>query len=309
MSFVTTQLAVGHDYVFNADYGWEGPGAVLGMKTWSNDNLAVSLSSDWVYNGAQSLMMEETPLEGTPQAYVAFIENLEEGDIITASFYVFDTIPGGSSNGFVSGRIWAHYANSGDIDSYEGSAGGNYTYSQGIGWEQISHEWIFEAETPVSRDALVIEARIYSAEGSSTLWLDELSVEVQSDNPDIVITTPRDVFPDCLYLETDAQAGEESLFTVIGGEPGKAVVVLADFDMGYFVFDDGDWCVDFGLDIPSPTVAQQQVVIQGILDGSGSLSQTQFIPPHLSGQYIYFQAAQRGTCPETCMSNVVSIDL
>ncbi len=125
------------------------------------------------------LSSEDTPralklIDGggsTPQAFVAWINGLSTGDQVTASFWVYDTTPGGSP----SGRIWGHYTNDDtDITSYAGSASGNYDYSDGSGWSKLEWTWTFDADT--DRTGLVVEARPYGGSGGDTIYVDSLSV-------------------------------------------------------------------------------------------------------------------------------------
>lgn len=150
-------------------YGWEdGVGTVMG----SYGNLANEANvTDFVYAGAHALYMQESPLGGTPQAYVAFIENCQHGDVIDASFFGFDDTPGASP----SFRIWGHYALTGDINAYEGSAAGNETYSEGTGWESTSWSWLFDSDLD-TRDALVVEYRLYSNAEFQEYWADNVEV-------------------------------------------------------------------------------------------------------------------------------------
>ncbi len=84
------------------------------------------------------------------------------GDEVTASFNGWDSTPDASP----SMRIWGHWAANDDITSYAGSAGGNNTYTDGSGWNEVSHTWT----VPDPQDdefALVIEARLYSYPSTS----------------------------------------------------------------------------------------------------------------------------------------------
>lgn len=166
-------------------YGWEdGVGTVLG----SFGNLVNPINqSATVNSGNYALQVTEEPHSSTPQAFLAFVEGLTDGDIIDASFFGYDTTPGASP----SLRIWAHYAVSGDVSSYAGSAGGNLDYTDGTGWSQVSHSWTFDSDGG-ARDALVIEARLYSTPstdpaGSTDYYIDDLSVTAPST---ATITTP-----------------------------------------------------------------------------------------------------------------------
>ena len=149
-------------------YGWEESSTVLAVYGNGNPDLEYTTP---VYAGSQSLEFYESPLGGTPQAIICWIQNLDEGDTVAASFYVYDDTPGSSP----SGRIWGHYnVDYSDPSNYDGSAGGNSTYSSGIGWEQLSFEWTIDADS--LHAGLMIEGRIYSSSEFDTLWFDQMEV-------------------------------------------------------------------------------------------------------------------------------------
>ncbi len=151
-------------------YGWENGETILGMYP-DGEVIATNVGApDPVLSGLRSLKLEDASPSSTPQAYVAWISGLTDGDIVTASFYCYDTTPDVEP----SGRIWGHYVN-GAIDAYAGSAGGSSAYSTGIGWEQLSYSWTFDSDGG-TRDGLVIEARTYSTAGV-IVWIDDLMVE------------------------------------------------------------------------------------------------------------------------------------
>lgn len=148
-------------------YGWEEDYTVLGID---GNGVATLEYSTPVYSGSQSLEFYETPLGGTPQAYVCWIQNLSDGDTVAGTFYVYDDTPSASP----SGRIWAHW-NDDPVDPtiYSGSASGNTEYSAGTGWSALSWEWtVVDGHT-----GLMIEARIYSSNEFDTIWVDEMTVE------------------------------------------------------------------------------------------------------------------------------------
>ncbi|MCK5840788.1 MAG: hypothetical protein KAH31_01360, partial [Candidatus Sabulitectum sp.] len=149
-------------------YDWDGTSDTV-LYVYGNG--IATIETDTVHSGTQSLRFEEDPLSGTPQACVAWIRDLADGDVVTASFWVYDVTPAASP----SGRIWGHWNDSADPDSvtnYDGSAGGNSTYSSGAGWDQLEWEWtVADGHT-----GLIIEARIYSSTGANVLWFDDLSI-------------------------------------------------------------------------------------------------------------------------------------
>ncbi len=166
------------------NYGWENNGTILG--SYGNLSAAANVASGtdpigpttvMPHGGSAMLQVTESPHSGTPQGYIAFVENLVDGDSVTASFWGWDQTPGASP----SLRIWAHWAQSGDVTSYEGSAGGSPDYTAGTGWSQLTWTWTLDTTANPTADALVVEVRLYStpSEGdfSTDYWIDDLQVE------------------------------------------------------------------------------------------------------------------------------------
>ncbi len=149
-------------------YDWDGTSDTV-LYVYGNG--IATIASDFVHSGTQSLNFEEDPLSGTPQACVAWIRDLVDGDEVTASIWVYDSTPVGDNP---KGRIWAHWNDHVDPDSvenYNGSASGNGDYSI-EGWSQLEYTWtVADGHT-----GLVIEARIYSGADANILWFDDLSI-------------------------------------------------------------------------------------------------------------------------------------
>jgi hypothetical protein len=170
-------------------YGWENGGTILGSYgNLVGDSNVTGPQTGYcggcpggVYScpgaseGQRYLHVRESPHSGTPQAYLAWITNLAQGDIVDASFNGYDVTPGASP----SLRIWAHYTTSGDIEDYQGSAGGLYDYTAGTGWDPLEYTWTFD-DGGGTRDALVVEARLYSTPSTSAdstdFWIDDICV-------------------------------------------------------------------------------------------------------------------------------------
>jgi hypothetical protein len=148
--------------------GWEGTETVLGLYGSGDPPIIAEIDTDPVHSGSQSLYLEDNSPDGTPQAYVAWVVGLEDGDEVTAEFWRYDTTPGGPP----SCRIWAHWNDDPeDLYGHNGSAGGNTDYGPGTGWDLTSHSWtVADGHT-----GIVIEARTYSSEGD-IVWIDDLSV-------------------------------------------------------------------------------------------------------------------------------------
>jgi hypothetical protein len=150
-------------------YSWEDNGDVLSCylcenMTFYNDDTVAS-------DGVRSLALAESDGTSTPQAYVAWITGLTEGDEVTVSFDVYDDTVGANP----SIRIWGHYTLDGDIDAYDGSAGGNSTYSGAVGgWENLAYTWTVAA----GKTNLCVEARPYDTApyGPTFCWVDNVCV-------------------------------------------------------------------------------------------------------------------------------------
>jgi hypothetical protein len=170
-------VAAGSHAALNWSYGWEdGSGTALG--TYGNVG-TLENSTEQAQEGTRSLKAVEDPIGGTPQIFVWWVTGLSSGDVVTASFYCYDTTPGGSP----SGRIWGHYTDGLDIDSYQGSAGGNDTYSDGSGWTNLQYDFNFVSSGTDGRTGLVIEARMYcAADPLNVLYYDNTHITVSRES-------------------------------------------------------------------------------------------------------------------------------
>lgn len=155
-------------------FDWEdGVSTALGTMY----NAVLENTTAQAQSGTHSLKYTKSPNSGsTPQAYIWWITGCADGDVIDASFYVYDVTPGT----YPSGRIWAHYTSDpSNINSYSGSASGPSAYSSGTGWEQMTGQWVFASSG--DDDGIVIEARIYATAGQdSTIYIDNASVTTTS---------------------------------------------------------------------------------------------------------------------------------
>jgi hypothetical protein len=153
-----------------------------------------SFTCPGAYDGTYYLHVAEDPHSGTPQAYLACITGLEEGDTVHVTFYGYDETPGVSP----SWRLWGGYHDAGTCadcpGAYVGSAGSGYEnsgYSPGDGWDEMNASW--EYSPSAGATSLVIQGRLYSwpstaDPGHTDFFGDLIIVEV----PDYATVT----FPD-----------------------------------------------------------------------------------------------------------------
>jgi len=159
----------------SGSYDWEDGGTILG----SYGNLGYAANVANPMGTGNVLELHEDPVGGTPQAYVAWITGLTDGDIIDVSFLGL----GHNDTGMSSTRIWGHYTTAGgDITGYDGSAGGNSAYS-GAEWTLLAHSWTFNGDGG-NHGGLVVEGRIYTTSGDNgSTYIDDINVNViDTDN-------------------------------------------------------------------------------------------------------------------------------
>ena len=151
-------------------YSWEDGGTVLGA--YLPDFMYLANDGSQAYHGSYSLEIYETGGTGTPQAYVAWITGLREGDTVSASIWTYDPSIGANP----SVRIWGHWTLAGGtIDDYYGSAGGNNTYSGGESWVELTQTWTAGAANDGM--GLVVEIRPYnSSPWAGSNWVDYLCI-------------------------------------------------------------------------------------------------------------------------------------
>jgi len=132
-------------------------------------------------SGTSCLEAVESPLSGTPQVYLAWISNLNAGDLVKGQFW---------AKGGVTSEvgIWGHWTDSDDdYNSFDESAGGSEVHvGAGKNWEQLSYTWT----VPQDKVALLIRANIYATDvDDATVWIDDLRITLTSATA-LVATAP-----------------------------------------------------------------------------------------------------------------------
>ncbi len=107
---------------------------------------------------------------------------------------------------------------------------------------------------------------------------------------------------DCLTLGvTPLVGGQTASWDVAGATPGEQVTVVYGLEEGSTIVNGiAGYCANFGI----KGVNQNRIICQKIADGAGNANCTLRLPGSSSGQRLFSQAAERGTCPDTCMSNI-----
>ena len=167
-------------FSISENYSWEDGGTILGSYGNLTDVENVGETDGVVpFDGDYMLTVSESPIDGTPQAFIAWVTDISEGDQITACFYGYDT----TANSAPSMRVWGSWTQNNDINSYAGSADGNEDYTAGTGWDQVCHTFSTTQENWESGEALLVQARLYSSSSGSDptkYFVDLVSVETTS---------------------------------------------------------------------------------------------------------------------------------
>ncbi|MDP6418241.1 MAG: hypothetical protein QF492_06835 [Candidatus Krumholzibacteria bacterium] len=151
-------------------YGFEDGGLPLGYYGNGEPPIIAEVvgAPDPVHSGDYSLRCIDNASSSTPQAYLIWVQGLQDGDSVFASFFRYDTTPGAAP----SCRIWANWNdNPDDITGYNGSASGQSDYGPGEGWDEANKTWSVSGHT-----GIVIHVRTYSSAGD-TVWVDDITVD------------------------------------------------------------------------------------------------------------------------------------
>ncbi len=110
---------------------------------------------------------------------------------------------------------------------------------------------------------------------------------------------------ECLKLIVgNLVGGQQATMLISGGTPNQRAVTVYGTKAGQTVVKNiSGYCATFGI-----KGVNQDKVLGGLnrtFDANGELSFNQFIPNGATGIELFFQSAQRGTCPDECVSNVV----
>jgi hypothetical protein len=193
---LAASTAYGADVVYT--YSWEDgpPSTILGSygnvadptnvsgPQSGDDGSGGSYGPSGAYDGTYYLHVAEEPHSGTPQAYVACITGLQEGDSVLVSMYCYDVTPGTSP----SGRLWGGWHDAFSCPECPGgfveSAGAGYRnsgYSAGNGWDLMEAAW--DWAPPEGTGALIIQFRLYSSPSTcetcrTDFWADLITVTI-----------------------------------------------------------------------------------------------------------------------------------
>ncbi len=141
----------------------------------------------------------------------------------------------------------------------------------------------YEADSPIAR----VEITEPNGENGQILLMDDVRFEGTSD---------------CLNLAvSQLVGGEVANWDVSGATPGAQVALAYGFLEGSTVINGlANYCADFGI----KDIGLGRIICLKRADGAGNTNCSKRIPKNARGVRILSQAAEQGTCPESCMSNI-----
>ncbi len=111
----------------------------------------------------------------------------------------------------------------------------------------------------------------------------------------------------CLQLNVqNLVANQNATFTIIGGERGYLGITVYGLRAGNTTVKNyADFCATFGI----KDLNQNKTIgpTNKHFDADGQITFDINIPAHLTGQHLFFQSAQQGTCPDECTSNLLEL--
>jgi hypothetical protein len=177
-------------------YSWEDEGTILGLNGSNLDGSPAIYATavgweEQVRTGNFALKLEDNLASGTPQAFLAFVWDLQPNDTVSALFWRYDDTPAAAP----SCRLWGHWNDSlpSDYFGYDGSASGQSDYGTGGGWDLAMFDFI----NTDGHTGLVIECRTYSNPGD-TIFIDDMEIMIP-DHASIMI-------PNAGFVGTEARS-------------------------------------------------------------------------------------------------------
>ncbi len=141
---------------------------------------------------------------------------------------------------------------------------------------------------------LEIQAMDLFAFGATSVYYDDFTMNQTGDC----------VAPPCLELTLDRLLGNlKSTWTISGGTEGDTVALVYGTRAGTTAGEQLGYCFDFGI----KGVNADKLICQKQLGAGGTVDCTKNIPGgNFIGLEILTQAAKKATCPDPCMSNIVT---
>ena len=263
-------------------------GASGGITFAENGQLLTSNGFDFVSGGS-----ETGDLRAFPQQRIADVLNGQSGivDFDTEGSFVYNALSGSPLHFDANGNLFIGGGRSDESDFFVIADAG--AVADAIdGADAVGDAEVF-VDDPVAGADSIYRSLFNSATGE---WI--------VDGFDGLLYRYVERF--CLALGFDQlRTGATTTFTIAQGTPGARVGIAYGFDRGTTsIQDTAGFCATFGI----RDVSRRRKVgdLQQVFDQNGEAQVRVRIPQRAAGRRFLFQAAEGGTCPDECVSNVVS---
>jgi len=159
------------------DYQWFTDGATI-LGNFADCDATLSQTMNRPSSAGYALQVTKTTSasQGYATAFLALVWGLQEGDVVTASFWRHDPEPG-----YPRLRLWAHYNDalglpdnrSHDTQVVSGLAYGDMDFGAENGWDNPEWAWTM----PAGHSGLVVDVVVYGDPGD-TVYLDDLQITI-----------------------------------------------------------------------------------------------------------------------------------
>ncbi len=208
-------------FSLSAAYGWEdGSGTILGVFPdgsvtafnvttgseidYGTDTVPQSVYTVDPFEGDRFLQVTENDTTGpNPAPFLAFVDNLNDGDTVSYSFRAFDPTDGRSPSILPS----ATYTVGGDINSFAGFATPFQSFPAGSGYllttprdgDGNPEPIVIDDGDGDDRDGVVLRATLFAQSaanvanggtGTYDFFIDDLLIDVTTSNPNAFILLP-----------------------------------------------------------------------------------------------------------------------
>lgn len=263
-------------------------GASGGIAIDENGNLLTSNGFDFVSGGS-----ETGDVRAFSQQRIAEILDGQSGivDFETEGAFVYNALSGSPLHFDTNGNLFIGGGRSDETDFFAIADGGAVADAM-------------SGSDPVGDADVFVDDPIAGADSIYRSQFNPVTGEWVIDGFDGLLYRYVERF--CLALSFDQlRAGAMTTFTVAQGVPGQRVGIAYGFDRGTTLIQDtAGFCATFGI----RGVNRRRTVgdLQQVFDPNGEAQVRARLPRRAAGRRLLFQATEGGTCPDECVSNVVS---
>ncbi len=114
--------------------------------------------------------------------------------------------------------------------------------------------------------------------------------------------TVKPALAECLTMSVSSlKSGKDAIWSISGATPGSSVAVVVGYEKGTTIFNGQfGYCATFNIQ----DINQKRRIGVVVADQNGNASLIRKVPRYGEGLFVLTQAAEQGTCPDECVSNL-----